>query len=180
MFYAWVNALDCTWRANLWCLTDLHFAVCSSWAPPCETLIELYWMFSPQVTQTLSPLSISVLWQMHCDDLHSLAILLPYYFSAILKYIKSAFLALVSTCFSCSIIYEVTGMWLFGKLFCKVWISFDVMFCTASIVTLCFISLDRYCSVVTPSHYSRRMSRGRWVQLLLIPGPSKFSLGHSL
>uniref|UniRef100_A0A8C4XW95 G-protein coupled receptors family 1 profile domain-containing protein n=1 Tax=Gopherus evgoodei TaxID=1825980 RepID=A0A8C4XW95_9SAUR len=43
-----------------------------------------------------------------------------------------------------SIIYEVTGMWLFGKLFCKVWISFDVMFCTASIVTLCFISLDRY------------------------------------
>uniref|UniRef100_A0A8C8BF61 G-protein coupled receptors family 1 profile domain-containing protein n=2 Tax=Strigidae TaxID=30459 RepID=A0A8C8BF61_9STRI len=49
-----------------------------------------------------------------------------------------------------SIIYEVTGMWLFGKLFCKVWISFDVMFCTASIVTLCFISLDRYCSVVTP------------------------------
>uniref|UniRef100_A0A8C3RFX5 G-protein coupled receptors family 1 profile domain-containing protein n=1 Tax=Cyanoderma ruficeps TaxID=181631 RepID=A0A8C3RFX5_9PASS len=56
-----------------------------------------------------------------------------------------------------SIIYEVTGMWLFGKLFCKVWISFDVMFCTASIVTLCFISLDRYCSVVTPYHYSRRI-----------------------
>ncbi|XP_059326063.1 histamine H2 receptor-like [Ammospiza nelsoni] len=62
-----------------------------------------------------------------------------------------------------SIIYEVTGMWLFGKLFCKVWISFDVMFCTASIVTLCFISLDRYCSVVTPCHYSRRMSRGRCI-----------------
>ncbi|XP_054247389.1 histamine H2 receptor-like [Indicator indicator] len=62
-----------------------------------------------------------------------------------------------------SIIYEVTGMWLFGRLFCKVWISFDVMFCTASIVTLCFISLDRYCSVVTPYHYSRRMSRGRCI-----------------
>ncbi|XP_039395795.1 histamine H2 receptor-like isoform X2 [Mauremys reevesii] len=62
-----------------------------------------------------------------------------------------------------SIIYEVTGMWLFGKLFCKVWISFDVMFCTASIVTLCFISLDRYCSVVTPYHYSMRMSRRRCI-----------------
>ncbi|NXP78836.1 HRH2 protein, partial [Ramphastos sulfuratus] len=62
-----------------------------------------------------------------------------------------------------SIIYEVTGMWLFGRLFCKVWISFDVMFCTASIVTLCFISLDRYCSVVTPYHYPRRMSRGRCI-----------------
>ncbi|XP_067848724.1 histamine H2 receptor-like [Heptranchias perlo] len=60
-----------------------------------------------------------------------------------------------------SIIYEVTGMWMFGRLFCKVWISFDVMFCTASIVTLCFISLDRYCSVVTPYHYPKRMSRRR-------------------
>uniref|UniRef100_H3A220 G-protein coupled receptors family 1 profile domain-containing protein n=1 Tax=Latimeria chalumnae TaxID=7897 RepID=H3A220_LATCH len=62
-----------------------------------------------------------------------------------------------------SIIYEVTGMWMFGQQFCKVWISFDVMFCTASIVTLCFISLDRYCSVVTPYHYPRRMSRRRCI-----------------
>ncbi|XP_033869091.1 octopamine receptor-like [Acipenser ruthenus] len=62
-----------------------------------------------------------------------------------------------------SIIYEVTGMWLFGKQFCKMWISFDVLFCTASIVTLCFISLDRYCSVVTPHHYPRRMSRRRCI-----------------
>ncbi|XP_030048037.1 octopamine receptor-like [Microcaecilia unicolor] len=62
-----------------------------------------------------------------------------------------------------NIIYEVTGSWLFGKWFCKVWISFDVMFCTASIVTLCFISLDRYCSVVTPYHYSKRMSRRRCI-----------------
>uniref|UniRef100_UPI00398F6667 D(5)-like dopamine receptor n=1 Tax=Pristiophorus japonicus TaxID=55135 RepID=UPI00398F6667 len=62
-----------------------------------------------------------------------------------------------------NIIYEVTGMWMFGRQLCKVWISFDVMFCTASIVTLCFISLDRYCSVVTPYHYSKRMSRKRCI-----------------
>ncbi|XP_066577057.1 histamine H2 receptor-like [Amia ocellicauda] len=62
-----------------------------------------------------------------------------------------------------SIIYEVTGVWLFGEHFCKMWISFDVLFCTASIVTLCFISLDRYCSVVTPYHYPRRMSRRRCI-----------------
>ncbi|XP_078535154.1 histamine H2 receptor-like [Lissotriton helveticus] len=66
-----------------------------------------------------------------------------------------------------SIIYEVTGMWLFGRQFCKVWISFDVMFCTASIVTLCFISLDRYCSVVTPYHYSKRMSRRRCILMTI-------------
>uniref|UniRef100_A0A4W3IJA9 Octopamine receptor-like n=1 Tax=Callorhinchus milii TaxID=7868 RepID=A0A4W3IJA9_CALMI len=66
-----------------------------------------------------------------------------------------------------SIIYEVTGVWLFGRQFCKVWISFDVMFCTASIVTLCFISLDRYCSVVTPHYYSKRMSRRRCIGMTL-------------
>ncbi|XP_043936001.1 octopamine receptor-like isoform X2 [Protopterus annectens] len=65
------------------------------------------------------------------------------------------------------IIYEVTGMWLFGQQFCKVWISFDVMFCTASIVTLCFISLDRYCSVVTPYHYPKRMSRRRCIVMTI-------------
>ncbi|XP_064190779.1 octopamine receptor-like [Anguilla rostrata] len=62
-----------------------------------------------------------------------------------------------------SIIYEVTGMWLFGQPFCKMWISFDVLFCTASIVTLCFISLDRYCSVISPHHYPQRMSRSRCI-----------------
>ncbi|XP_067899175.1 histamine H2 receptor-like [Heterodontus francisci] len=65
------------------------------------------------------------------------------------------------------IIYEVTGIWMFGRLFCKVWISFDVMFCTASIVTLCFISLDRYCSVATPYHYPKRMSRGRCIAMTI-------------
>ncbi|KAG7459020.1 hypothetical protein MATL_G00226770 [Megalops atlanticus] len=64
-----------------------------------------------------------------------------------------------------SIIYEVTGVWLFGQHFCKMWISFDVLFCTASIVTLCFISLDRYCSVISPHHYPRRMSRPRCIMM---------------
>ncbi|GCB64089.1 hypothetical protein scyTo_0000235 [Scyliorhinus torazame] len=66
-----------------------------------------------------------------------------------------------------SIIYEVTGVWMFGRMFCKVWISFDVMFCTASIVTLCFISLDRYCSVVTPYRYTKQMSRSRCIAMTI-------------
>ncbi|KAH0615738.1 hypothetical protein JD844_026133 [Phrynosoma platyrhinos] len=37
----------------------------------------------------------------------------------------------------------VGGEWLFGEVFCNVFIAMDVMCCTASIMTLCVISVDR-------------------------------------
>lgn len=37
----------------------------------------------------------------------------------------------------------VGGKWLFGEVFCNVFIAMDVMCCTASIMTLCVISVDR-------------------------------------
>lgn len=46
--------------------------------------------------------------------------------------------------------YVIGQKWIFGRFVCKVWTSMDVVFCTASIVTLCFISLDRYIGVTRP------------------------------
>ncbi|XP_068806193.1 5-hydroxytryptamine receptor 7 isoform X4 [Struthio camelus] len=37
----------------------------------------------------------------------------------------------------------IGGEWIFGRLFCNVFIAMDVMCCTASIMTLCLISIDR-------------------------------------
>lgn len=37
----------------------------------------------------------------------------------------------------------IGGHWIFGQLFCNVFIAMDVMCCTASILTLCVISIDR-------------------------------------
>lgn len=37
----------------------------------------------------------------------------------------------------------IGGRWIFGKFFCNVFIAMDVMCCTASIMTLCVISIDR-------------------------------------
>lgn len=37
----------------------------------------------------------------------------------------------------------IGGQWIFGRLFCNVFIAMDVMCCTASIMTLCVISIDR-------------------------------------
>ncbi|XP_004617547.2 D(1B) dopamine receptor [Sorex araneus] len=53
---------------------------------------------------------------------------------------------------------EVAGYWPFGA-FCDVWVAFDIMCSTASILNLCVISVDRYCAISSPFRYQRRMSR---------------------
>nr|XP_020462369.1 D(1)-like dopamine receptor [Monopterus albus] len=54
-------------------------------------------------------------------------------------------------------ITEVTGSWLFGR-FCDVWIAFDIMCSTASILNLCIISVDRYWAIASPFKYERKMT----------------------
>lgn len=49
--------------------------------------------------------------------------------------------------------YVIGRRWAFGELMCKIWVSCDVIFCTASVVTLCIISLDRYIGVTRPLRY---------------------------
>ena len=61
----------------------------------------------------------------------------------------------------CSVIYEIYGSWQFGWIFCYFWISCDVTCCTASILHLCLISLDRYWAITTPFSYKNRMSKRR-------------------
>ncbi|XP_053759339.1 D(3) dopamine receptor [Panthera pardus] len=49
---------------------------------------------------------------------------------------------------------EVTGgVWTFSRICCDVFVTLDVMMCTASILNLCAISIDRYTAVVMPVHY---------------------------
>ncbi|XP_054854836.1 D(1B) dopamine receptor [Eublepharis macularius] len=52
---------------------------------------------------------------------------------------------------------EVAGYWPFGA-FCSVWVAFDIMCSTASILNLCVISLDRYWAISSPFRYERKMT----------------------
>uniref|UniRef100_A0A672F363 5-hydroxytryptamine receptor 7 n=1 Tax=Salarias fasciatus TaxID=181472 RepID=A0A672F363_SALFA len=52
----------------------------------------------------------------------------------------------------------IGGQWIFGQVFCNVFIAMDVMCCTASIMTLCVISIDRYLGITKPLTYPVRQN----------------------
>lgn len=56
---------------------------------------------------------------------------------------------------------EVLKYWPFGSLLCEIWASTDVLLCTASIMTLCVISIDRYIGVTRPLQHSSIITKRR-------------------
>lgn len=71
---------------------------------------------------------------------------------------------------------QIAGRWLFHRVLCDVWNSFDVYASTASILHLCCISIDRYYAIVRPLEYPMVMTKKRvafmlsgvWLAPLLI------------
>ncbi|NXT14344.1 DRD5 protein, partial [Prunella fulvescens] len=53
---------------------------------------------------------------------------------------------------------DVLGFWPFGA-FCDLWVAFDIMCCTASILHLCLISVERYWAIANPFLYQRRVTQ---------------------
>uniref|UniRef100_A0A8D0ANK7 5-hydroxytryptamine (serotonin) receptor 7b n=1 Tax=Sander lucioperca TaxID=283035 RepID=A0A8D0ANK7_SANLU len=66
------------------------------------------------------------------------------------------------------IVTDLTGgKWLFGEVFCNIFIGMDVMCCTASIMTLCVISVDRYLGITRPLTYPARQNGQLMAKMIL-------------
>ncbi|XP_021539213.1 5-hydroxytryptamine receptor 1D [Neomonachus schauinslandi] len=81
-----------------------------------------------------------------------------------------------------SIVYTTTHTWSFGQILCDIWLSSDITCCTASILHLCVIALDRYWAITDALEYSKRRTAGRaaamiatvWVISICISIPPLF------
>ncbi|XP_011499174.1 PREDICTED: 5-hydroxytryptamine receptor 1 [Ceratosolen solmsi marchali] len=85
-----------------------------------------------------------------------------------------------------AMLYEIKGNWSFGPTMCEIWVSFDVLSCTASILNLCMISVDRYYAISKPLDYGVKRTTRRmifyvafvWLGAACISLPPLFVLGN--
>ncbi|XP_037731564.1 5-hydroxytryptamine receptor 1 [Drosophila subpulchrella] len=85
-----------------------------------------------------------------------------------------------------ALLYEVLEKWNFGPLLCDIWVSFDVLCCTASILNLCAISVDRYLAITKPLEYGVKRTPRRmmlcvgivWLAAACISLPPLLILGN--
>uniref|UniRef100_A0A3P9LY18 Alpha-1A adrenergic receptor n=1 Tax=Oryzias latipes TaxID=8090 RepID=A0A3P9LY18_ORYLA len=86
-----------------------------------------------------------------------LSVLLHHQWRSVTHYfianLAAADLLLSSAVLPFSATSEALGRWVFGRSLCNVWAALDVLCCTASILSLCVISIDRFLAVSYPLRY---------------------------
>ncbi|WAR22314.1 OAR-like protein [Mya arenaria] len=78
-----------------------------------------------------------------------------------------------------AITYDITEQWALGEVVCDIWVSLDIVCCSASILNLCAIAYDRSNAIVKPMKYARKRTFKRawcvvifvWVYSVLIAVP---------
>ncbi|CDQ67935.1 5-hydroxytryptamine receptor 1D-like [Oncorhynchus mykiss] len=80
------------------------------------------------------------------------------------------------------VLYTVSHTWTLGQVICDIWLSSDITCCTASILHLCVIALDRYWAITDAVEYSKKRTPARaagmiataWVIAICISLPPLF------
>ena len=67
-----------------------------------------------------------------------------------------------------NVVNFILGYWIFGPTFCYMWLTFDVMCCTASIFNLSAIAMDRYYAIHDPINYAQKRTLKRVMIMIAI------------
>ncbi|XP_050420869.1 alpha-2A adrenergic receptor [Adelges cooleyi] len=65
-----------------------------------------------------------------------------------------------------SLANELMGYWIFGDWWCDIHAALDVLLCTASIMNLCLIALDRYWSITQAVDYLKKRTPARAIIMI--------------
>ncbi|CAF0807325.1 unnamed protein product [Didymodactylos carnosus] len=76
----------------------------------------------------------------------------------ILMSLAIADLLVTTTVMIPGLVYNIKQKWIFGAIFCKIWVSNDITFCTASILHLVAVSIDRFVAIENPLRYKQKMT----------------------
>ncbi|XP_045063383.1 5-hydroxytryptamine receptor 1B-like [Coregonus clupeaformis] len=66
------------------------------------------------------------------------------------------------------VLYTVSHTWTLGQVICDIWLSSDITCCTASILHLCVIALDRYWAITDAVEYSKKRTPARAAGMIAI------------
>lgn len=66
-----------------------------------------------------------------------------------------------------NVVYTIIAQWKFGLHVCKMWLTCDVLCCTASILNLSAIALDRYWAIHDPINYARKRTLNRVLMMIV-------------
>ncbi|RWS11365.1 5-hydroxytryptamine receptor-like protein [Dinothrombium tinctorium] len=68
-------------------------------------------------------------------------------------------LILACTVMPLGVLYAISGKWTFGAKICEIWTSVDVLCCTASLLHLVAIAVDRYWAVTNVEYIRQRNAK---------------------